>query len=91
MRNKHAIRGVIVAVLVLMVVLLVQSRNLSKKIDEGNQQISALKSETSDEEERTEEIKELQEYMQTDEYKEQVAKDKLGMIKDGEIIFKESQ
>ena len=38
----------------------------------------------------TEDISEMQEYMQSDEYLEKVAKDKLGLVKDGEIIFKES-
>ena len=36
------------------------------------------------------EIEELEEYMNSDEYIEQVAKEKLGMVKDGEIIFKEA-
>ena len=39
---------------------------------------------------RTTEIEELEEYMNSDEYIEQVAKEKLGMVKDGEIIFKEA-
>ncbi len=42
------------------------------------------------ENQRTEDISEMQEYMQSDEYLEKVAKDKLGLVKDGEIIFKES-
>lgn len=90
MRNKRAMRGIIFVVLILMVVLLVQSSRLNKRIESGEQQISELQSATESEEERTEEIQDLQEYMQSDEYKEQVAKDKLGMVKDGEIIFKES-
>ena len=31
------------------------------------------------------------EYMQTDEYIEKTAREKLGMVKDNEILFKESQ
>lgn len=91
MQNKHAMRIVVAAVLILMVVLLVQSSRLNKKIESGNQQISELQDMTETEEKRTDEIKDLEDYMQSDEYKEQVAKDKLGMIKDGEIIFKESE
>jgi cell division protein DivIC len=90
MRNRHAMRGIIFVVLILMAVLLVQSSRLNKRIEAADQQISELDSQTKSEEERTEEIKDLQSYMQSDEYKEQVAKDKLGMVKDGEIIFKES-
>lgn len=91
MQNKHAMRIVVAAVLILMVVLLVQSSRLNKKIESGNQQISELQDMTETEEKRTDEIKDLEDYMQSDEYKEQVAKDKLGMVKDGEIIFKESE
>lgn len=83
-------RGIIFVVLILMAVLLVQSSRLDKRIAAADQQISELDSQTKSEEKRTDEIKDLQEYMQSDEYKEQVARDKLGMVKDGEIIFKES-
>ena len=40
------------------------------------------------EEARSEEIEELKEYVQSDEYAEQVAKDKLGLVYEDEIIFK---
>jgi cell division protein DivIC len=83
-------RGIIFVVLILMAVLLVQSSRLDKRIAAADQQISELDSQTKSEEKRTDEIKDLQDYMQSDEYKEQVARDKLGMVKDGEIIFKES-
>ena len=83
-------RGIIFVVLILMAVLLVQSSRLDKRIAAADQQISELDSQTKSEEKRTDEIKDLQDYMQSDEYKEQVARDKLGMVKDGEIICKES-
>ena len=37
---------------------------------------------------RTQDIADLEAYMQTDEYAEQVAKDKLGLVYEDEIIFK---
>jgi len=40
------------------------------------------------EEARTQDIADLEAYMQTDEYAEQVAKDKLGLVYEDEIIFK---
>ena len=40
---------------------------------------------------RTDDITALKEYMQTDEYIEKTAREKLGMVKDNEILFKESQ
>jgi cell division protein DivIC len=88
MQNRHAMRVIVV---ILMAVLFLQSGRLEKRIQAGDQQISELESKTEEENQRTDEIKQLQKYMQSDEYKEQVAKDKLGMVKDGEIIFKESE
>lgn len=43
-----------------------------------------------DEKARTEEINGQKEYMQTDEYVEEAARDRLGLVKDNEIIFKEA-
>ena len=56
----------------------------------NQQRTSELEQQIENENQRTEDISEMQEYMQSDEYLEKVAKDKLGLVKDGEIIFKES-
>ena len=89
--NKRAMLGITVVVAALVIVLLLQSQKLNTRLASGNQQIQALSEETAKEEQRTEDIKELEQYMQSDEYKEKVAKEKLGLIKDGEIIFKEQK
>ena len=65
-------RGIIFVVLILMAVLLVQSSRLDKRIAAADQQISELDSQTKSEEKRTDEIKDLQDYMQSDEYKESI-------------------
>ena len=36
-------------------------------------------------------LEDARKYMQTDEYIEKTAREKLGMVKDNEILFKESQ
>ena len=46
-----------------------------------------LKTQLKEEKERTEEIKEFEEYAGTDAYIEDVAKDKLGLIHKNEILF----
>ena len=43
----------------------------------------------AEEEERTKEIEEYAKYTQTKKYIEEVAKDKLGLVYEGEIIFKD--
>ena len=81
--------GITFVVFVLMVVLVLSGRRLSAKLQAGQRQISELEEETERENRRTQEISELQEYMKSDEYIEQAAKEKLGLVKDGEIIFRE--
>ena len=51
----------------------------------------AISEEIKKEEERTKEIEETKEYMQSDEYAEKVARDKLGLVKNNEIVFKEEK
>ena len=89
--NKRAMWGITAVVVALMVVLLVQSHKLNTRLAGGSQQISSLTEQTEAEEQRTEDIKELQDYMQSDAYKEKVAKEKLGLVRDGEIVFKEEK
>lgn len=78
-------------VAVLLVVLVCQGYSLRGKIAANDAKIAKLERQIADEDQRTEEIQELQEYMQSDEYLEKAAKEKLGLVKDNEIIFKESQ
>ena len=47
-----------------------------------------LEQQIAEEEQRTKDIEEYSKYTKTDEYVEEVARDKLGLVKQGEIIFK---
>lgn len=78
-------------VLVLLAVLVCEGYSLSGKLDANDAKLAGLEEQIADEEQRTEEIQELQEYMQSDEYLEKAAKEKLGLVRENEIIFKESQ
>ena len=89
-QNRRTVIGLIAFVGVLMVITLVAGRRLENKLAAGEVRLKALEKSIEEEHARTEEIRQLQKYMQSDEYKEQVAKDKLGLIRDGEIIFKEA-
>ena len=89
-QNKVTMIGITFVVCVLMVALLVQGRKLNARLTANEQRTSELEQQIENENQRTEDIGEMQEYMQSDEYLEKVAKDKLGLVKDGEIIFKES-
>ena len=79
-----AISGVIV---VLAVTLSVASISLHKKNQNYKAQEEELKGRLEEETKRAEEIDELEEYVGTDEYVEDVAKDKLGLVYPNEILF----
>ena len=52
------------------------------------EELAQLQNKIDAEEARTQDIADLEAYMQIDEYAEQVAKDKLGLVYEDEIIFK---
>ena len=49
-----------------------------------------LAEQIDDEKARTKEIEAMQDYIQSDEYTEKIAKEKIGLVKENEIIFKEA-
>ncbi|MDO5701812.1 MAG: septum formation initiator family protein, partial [Lachnospiraceae bacterium] len=77
-----------VVVLLLFFVLFAESRRLGKKLQIHTQHRRKLEQELAEEELRTAEIEELRELTQTDEYIKQAAKDRLGLVEEGEIRFR---
>ena len=86
--NKFSMFLVTVAVLMLLVVVTIKSQELQAKSDTNAAKVSALKTEIAAQELRSEELVELEKYTKTKKYAEDVAKDKLGLVYEGEIIFK---
>jgi len=74
-------------IVVLGVTLSVASISLHKKNQEYKVQEAELEKQLEEEELRAEEINELEEYVGTDEYIEDVAKEKLGLVYPNEILF----
>ena len=60
-----------------------------RKIAGYDTQIASLSAQIDAETARAEEIEEYRKYTQTKAYVEEVAKDKLGLVYEGEILFKE--
>ena len=81
--------GIALIVLVLLTTLMVESQDLNTALAGYDARAAVLNQSIEDEQTRTEEIQKLKEYMLTDEYAEQAAREKLGMIKENEIIFQE--
>ena len=66
-----------------------RSVELQQKIAGYDTQIASLSAQIDAETARAEEIEEYRKYTQTKAYVEEVAKDKLGLVYEGEILFKE--
>lgn len=87
--NYLGMAAIAVVVLILLGGLTWKSQSLKARIAVYDAKAAALQSSIEEEQERTKEIDELKEYMQTDEYIAETARDKLGLIKDNEIVFEE--
>ena len=74
-------------IVILAAMLLVAGGSLQAKNAEYKAQEAELKGQLKAEEARSEEIDELEEYVGTDKYVEDVAKDKLGLVYPNEILF----
>lgn len=83
--------GISGVVSLLVIALLYQSVSLQKKIEANEVRKAQIAEAYAAELKRTEEIEQLQEEMQSDEYYEKIAKEKIGLVKDNEILFKENK
>lgn len=88
-RNEIAMVSISFVVCVLFVALLFEGVSLYKKIEGYEGKKENIVQEIAREDERTKEIEDLKEYMQSDEYAEVTAREKLGLVKENEIVFKE--
>lgn len=87
-QNKTGMLLVTTVVLMMLVVVTVKNIELQGKKGAYELKEAALLEEIAAEEQRTEEIIEYGKYTQTKKYVEEVAKEKLGLVYEGEIIFK---
>lgn len=86
--HKRSVLAILAVIIMLTVVASVNGMNLRAKEKAYQAQITELKKAIEQEEERTVEIDELEEYMDTNEYVEEIAREKLGLVYENEIIFK---
>lgn len=87
-RHKRSIIGICAVILLLVAVVSVNSITLRAKNKSYIAQETELKEQIQEEKDREAEIEDLESYVSTDEYIEQMAKDKLGLVHENEIIFK---
>ena len=89
--NSLGMIAIALVVLVLLGGLMLESNALKDRLTEYDAKAATLQQQIEDEQTRTEEIDKLKKYMETDEYAEEVAREKLGLVKDNETVFKKQQ
>ena len=89
-RRSGASGYILFAVIVSLIslVVLVQIRDVKQRLSVYEQQDQALDEQIAQQLERAEELNELEKYVQTKAYAEEQAHEKLGLVNEGEIIFK---
>jgi cell division protein DivIC len=85
--NRRGMVAIAAVVMVLLLSLLVQSQNLSAQNEKYEARKAELEQQKRDEELRAEEITKLKDYVNSPEYIEMVARDKLGLVYSDEILF----
>ena len=87
-QNRLGMFLVLMVVLMLLVVVSLKSAELRQKQETYAARERVLQEQIDAEKARTEEIEDYRKYTQTKKYVEEVAKDKLGLVNEGEIIYK---
>ncbi len=85
--NRRGMVAIALIVMVLLVGLLVQSQKLSIQNRQYEARKTELQEQINDEELRAGEIENLNEYVTSKEYIEKVAREKLGLVYEDEILF----
>ena len=88
-QNKVSVILITIVLVMLVIVVSVGKHNISKRQTEYDKREARLLEQIEEENKRAEEIAEYEKYTKTKKYAEEVAKEKLGLVKEDEIIFKE--
>ena len=86
--NRLSVLGITLVVIMFFCTLGVSSIRLEQKRAALLARENELQARLDEETERTQELVELKKYTQTKKYAEEVAKEKLGLVYEDEIIFK---
>ena len=90
-QNKFSMLLVTMVLVMFMVVVSISGRKLREKIDAVSETQTRYERLLQEEEKRKQDIEEFGKYTQTKKYVEEVAQDKLGLVYEGDIIFKQEQ
>ena len=90
-QNRFSMFLVTLVVVLIMVAVAVRSVDLQQKIDVRQAESEQLDKEIKEQQERASELEEFEKEVKTKGYIEDVAREKLGLIYEGEILFKKNQ
>ncbi|MCM1063334.1 MAG: septum formation initiator family protein [Eubacterium sp.] len=88
-QNRFSMFLVTLVVVMVMTVVAVRSVGLRQKIDLKRAELALLEAQIEEESLRTLEIEEFAKEVQTKGYIENIAREKLGLVYEGEILFKQ--
>lgn len=88
-QNRFSMFLVTLVVMMVMTVVAVRSVGLQQKIDIKRQELALLEAQIEEEKLRELEIEEFAKEVQTKGYIENIAREKLGLVYEGEILFKQ--
>ena len=86
-QNRFSMFLAVTVVGILLVAISVISVRLTAQLEEKDKVKQELEAQIEKEQQRAQELEELEKQVQTDQFKEKVAREKLGMVKEGEIVF----
>jgi cell division protein FtsB len=90
-QNRLAMMSITIVVAMLLAVISINSLQLKEKQSDCIAKEVSLGAQIEEQNDRAEELEELKKYTKTKKYAEEVAKDKLGLVYDDEIIFKQEE
>ena len=90
-QNRFSMFLVSIVVLMILVAVWVRSMELQRKLDTYSAKQVQLEEQIADEEDRKLEIEEYRKYTQTKKFAEEVAKEKLGLVYEDEILFRQEE
>lgn len=90
-QNRFSMFLVSIVVVMVLVAVWVRSMEMQRKLDSYEAKEAQLQEQIADEEGRSQEIEEYRKYTQTKKYAEEVAKEKLGLVYDDEILFRQEE
>ncbi|MEE1052511.1 MAG: septum formation initiator family protein [Lachnospiraceae bacterium] len=89
-QNRLSMILAVLVVAILFVAVYINGSSMRRELEENQEKITRLKQEIEEEELRSKSIEEYRAYTETDQFIEQVAREKLGLLYEGETIFRES-